>query len=58
MVMTEEELEMWLDEEDAKARAAAAAQEARRKASCMPTFEAMKFDFKRALYAKAIGASL
>ena len=51
----DEELQQWLDAETAKAAAEAADRAAEAKAFKMPTFEQMKFDFKRSLYAKAIG---
>ncbi len=50
-----EELQQWLDAETAKADAEAADRAAKAKAFKMPTFEQMKFNFQRDLYAKAIG---
>ena len=51
----DEELQQWLDAEAAKADAEAADRAAKAKAFKMPTFDQMKFNFKRSLYAKAIG---
>ena len=53
----DEELQQWLDAEDVKANAEAADRAAKAKAFKMPTFDQMKFDFQRSLYAKAIGAN-
>ena len=52
----DEELQQWLDAETAKADAEAAERAAKAKAFKMPTFEQMKFNFQRNLYAAAIGA--
>ena len=53
----DEELQQWLDAEAAKAEAEAADRAAKAKAFKMPTFDQMKFDLKRSLYAKAIGVN-
>ena len=53
----DEELQQWLDDEAAKADAEAAERAAKAKAFKMPTFDQLKFDFKRGLYAKAIGVT-
>ena len=53
----DEELQQWLDAEAAKAEAEAADRADKAKAFRMPTFDQMKFDFKRSLYAKAIGVN-
>ena len=55
MHSTDEELQQWLDAEEAEAAAEAADRAAKAKAFKMPTFEQMKFNFQRNLYAKAIG---
>ena len=52
----DEELQQWLDAETAKAHAEAADRAAKAKAFKMPTFDQMKFNLQRSLYAKAIGA--
>ena len=53
----DEELQQWLDAEAAKAEAEAADRAAQAKAFKIPTFDQMKFNFKRSLYAKAIGVN-
>ena len=49
-VMTEEELTAWLDAPENQPKPAP-------KQGKLPTWEAMRFDFKRQLYAKAIGVA-
>ena len=49
-VMTDEELQAWLDAPENQPKPAP-------KQGKLPTWEEMRFDFKRGLYAKAIGVS-
>ncbi len=51
-VMTEEELSAWLDAPENQPAPKPAAKQGK-----LPTWEAMRFDFKRQLYAKAIGVA-
>ena len=51
-VMTEEELTAWLDAPENQPKPAPAPKQGK-----LPTWEAMRFDFKRQLYAKAIGVA-
>ena len=52
---TDEELQQWLDEQDAIAAKREADLRTYRKLNPLPTWEHMKFNFQRDLYAKAIG---
>lgn len=54
-IATEEELQEWLDEQDAQAQLDRKEQARLNKLARRP-FEHMKHDFKVQLYAKAIGA--
>ena len=54
----DDELQQWLDAEAAKAAAEAAERAAKAKAFKMPSFEQLKFNFQRNLYAAAIGAKV
>ena len=51
-VMTEEELAAWLDAPENQPKPKPAPKQGK-----LPTWEAMRFDFKRQLYAKAIGVA-
>lgn len=54
-VSTDEELQAWLDEQDSRAILVAKEEKIARQQWRMPTFEQMKFDLQRKVYAKAIG---
>ena len=51
-VMTEEELQAWLDAPENQPKP-----KPEPKLGKLPTWEEMRFNFKRSLYAKAIGVS-
>lgn len=53
---TDEELQQWLNEQDATAAKDAQAYATLRRQFKMPTFEEMKFNLKREIYRKAINA--
>ena len=53
-VATEEELQAWLNAPENQPKPAP---KPAPKQGKLPTWEAMRFDFKRSLYAKAIGVS-
>ncbi len=56
MHCTDEELQAWLDEQDAIAKKEAADRKVWERQNPMPSWEVVKFNFKRDLYRKAIGA--
>lgn len=54
-VSTDDELQQWLDEQDAIAAKREADRRVWQKLNPLPKWEHMKFNFQRALYARAIG---
>lgn len=56
MHSTDNELQAWIDEQDAIAQRERDDRRAWEKANPMPTWETVKFNFKRELYRKAINA--